>query len=225
VLRGVLRRKTGVFRALRDVSFSLRAGETLGITGESGSGKSTLALVILQLIRYEGAVVFDGVELGRLGRRRLRAMRRHVQIVFQDSHGALAPRLNVGEIVSEGLAIHEPGLSAAERMARTNAVLREVGLPADAAARYPHEFSGGERQRIAIARAVILRPKLLVLDEPTSALDVSVQAGVLRLLQALQRDYGMAYVLISHDEKVVRAMAHRVIRIKEGKASEEVAFL
>jgi microcin C transport system ATP-binding protein len=219
ILRGVLRRKTGTFSALHDVSFNLHAGETLGITGDSGSGKSTLALVILQLIKYEGTVFFNGVELGRLGKTQLRATRRHMQIVFQDSHGSLAPRLTIGDIVSEGLAIHEPALTTAERMTRTHTMLREVGLPADAAARYPHEFSGGERQRIAIARAVILRPKLLVLDEPTSALDVTVQAGILQLLQALQREYGMAYVLISHDENIVQAMAHRVMVLKKGSTS------
>jgi len=225
ILRGVLRRKIGTFAAIQDVSFNVHAGETLGITGESGSGKSTLALIILQLIRYKGAVLFNGAELNTLGKTQLRAMRRHIQIVFQDSHGALSPRMTAGDIIREGLEIHEPTINQAERNARMQAVLREVGLPADAAARYPHEFSGGERQRIAIARAVILRPKLLVLDEPTSALDVTVQAGILQLLRTLQQQYGIALVLISHDENVICAMAHRMIKMKEGKVKEAVAFL
>ncbi len=199
---------------LRDLCFVLRQGETLGVIGPSGSGKSTLALAILQLIRYDGAFYFEGVELGKRSRAKLRALRREFQIVFQDPASSLAPRLTAADIIGEGLNIHAPTLSPAERQAKILSAMRETGLPVAAASRYPHEFSGGERQRIAIARALILRPKLLVLDEPTSALDAQTQAELLSLLRDLQARHGMAYVLISHDPLVIGALAHRVIKLE-----------
>ncbi|OYV36476.1 MAG: microcin ABC transporter ATP-binding protein, partial [Rhodospirillales bacterium 20-64-7] len=194
VLGGLLRRRIGTVAAVDDVSFTLRAGQTLGLVGESGSGKSTLALAILRLIGFEGTVVFAGQNIAALSARQLRALRSRLQVVFQDPYGSLAPRLTVADIIGEGLALHAPGQSRAERRDAIARAIREVGLPADAAARYPHEFSGGQRQRIAIARAVILQPRLLVLDEATSALDVTVQAEILRLLQRLQAETGMAYL-------------------------------
>jgi microcin C transport system ATP-binding protein len=220
VLRGALRRKIAEIRAVDGVSLSLREGETLGLVGESGSGKSTIALLLLRLIAFQGTVLLEGQDLGRLKRRRLRAIRAKLQIVFQDPYGSLAPRLTVRDIVAEGLMVHAPTLDRAARDARVTAALREVGLPADAAERYPHEFSGGQRQRIAIARALILQPRVLVLDEPTSALDVTVQAEILLLLRALQQRHGIAYLFISHDLTVIRALAHRVMVLKDGKVVE-----
>jgi len=221
ITRGLLRRQAGDVAAVDDVSFTLAAGETLGLVGESGSGKSTIALCLARLIKFHGRVMFDGADLGRLRGKALRAMRQHIQIVFQDPFGSLAPRMTVGGIIAEGLMVHEKGLSATARAARAMAALREVGLPADAAPRYPHEFSGGQRQRIAIARALILKPKLLILDEPTSALDITVQAEILRLLQSLQQRHGLAYLFISHDMRVIRAMAHRVMVLRDGRLIEQ----
>ncbi len=215
------------FDAVRDATLSLRRGETLGIVGESGSGKTTLGLALLALQPIAaGTVSLDGERIDDAGRDALRAMRRRMQVVFQDPFGSLSPRMTVGRIVGEGLALHRPELGRAEREAAVVQMLAEVGLaPAGALAavigRYPHEFSGGQRQRIAIARAVILRPEVLVLDEPTSALDVSVQQQVLALLGELQRRHGMSYVFISHDLAVVRAMSHRVMVMKDGAVVEE----
>ncbi len=220
VLRGVLRRRISEVAALADISFTLCAGETLGLVGESGSGKSTLALAVLRLIKYQGAVLVDGESIAQLTRRRLRALRARLQIVFQDSYGSLAPRLTVGDIIAEGLAIHNPGLSRYDRDAKLLAILSEVGLPPAALARYPHEFSGGQRQRIAIARAVILQPQILILDEPTSALDVTVQAEILHLLRRLQDRHGLAYLFISHDLAVIRAVSHRIMVLQAGKLIE-----
>ena len=220
ILRGALRRKVGEIAAVNDVSFNLHAGETLGLVGESGSGKSTIGLLLLRLIRFHGTVLLDGKDLCQLSKSELRAMRSNLQIVFQDPYGSLAPRLTVGDIIAEGLTIHVRHLSRADREAQVAKALTEVGLPADAANRYPHEFSGGQRQRIAIARALILQPKILVLDEPTSALDVTVQAEILTLLRSLQSRYGIAYLFISHDLGVVRALAHRIIVLKAGKIVE-----
>jgi microcin C transport system ATP-binding protein len=221
VLRGALRRKVGEIAAVDDVSLTLNEGETLGLVGESGSGKSTIALVLLRLLSFRGSVLMEGEDLAGLSGRRLRAMRRRLQIVFQDPYGSLAPRLTVRDIIAEGLTVHEPGLEPEARAAKVMAALREVGLPANAADRYPHEFSGGQRQRIAIARALILQPKVLVLDEPTSALDVTVQAEILLLLRALQRRHGIAYLFISHDLNVIRALSQRIIVLKSGKIVEE----
>ncbi len=210
------------FDAVRDVDLRLARGETLGIVGESGSGKSTLGLTLLRLAQGDtsGEVVFEGRRIDALGQRALRPLRRDMQIVFQDPFNSLSPRRTVLQIVEEGLALHRPQLDAPARRDAVVAMLDEVGLDAGALDRYPHEFSGGQRQRISIARAVILQPALLVLDEPTSALDVSVQRQVLDLLAALQRRHAMAYVFITHDLAVVRAMAHRVIVMKDGRIVE-----
>jgi len=214
------------FDAVRQATLRLRRGETLGIVGESGSGKTTLGLALLALQPIAaGEVVLDGERIDNAGRDALRAMRRRIQVVFQDPFGSLSPRMTVGRIVGEGLALHRPDLGRAEREQLIVQMLDEVGLGAgaglaDALHRYPHEFSGGQRQRIAIARAVILRPEVLVLDEPTSALDVSVQRQVLALLTDLQRRYAMSYVFISHDLAVVRAMSHRVLVMKDGEIVE-----
>ncbi len=214
--------------AVRDAALELRRGETLGIVGESGSGKTTLAMALLALQPVAaGAIEFDGTRIAGADRATLRALRRRMQVVFQDPFASLSPRRTVGQIVGEGLELHRPELSAADREQQVLAMLAEVGLSAgdagmaDLLQRYPHEFSGGQRQRIAIARAVVLRPDVLVLDEPTSALDVSVQQQVLALLAHLQRQYGMSYLFISHDLAVVRAMAHRVLVLKDGAVVEQ----
>jgi len=215
------------FDAVRNATLSLRRGETLGIVGESGSGKTTLGMALLALQPLSGgSVAIDGERVDAADRTRLRAMRRRIQVVFQDPFGSLSPRMTIGRIVGEGLELHRPELDRAARDELVVAMLDEVGLGAaaglgDVRSRYPHEFSGGQRQRIAIARAVVLRPEVLVLDEPTSALDVSVQRQVLVLLGALQRRYAMSYVFISHDLAVVRAMAHRVLVMKDGAIVEE----
>ncbi len=215
------------FEAVKGATLALRRGETLGIVGESGSGKTTLGMALLALQPVAGgAVALDGERIDDAPRDRLRRMRRRMQVVFQDPFASLSPRMTVGQIVGEGLALHRPDASAAERDASVEQMLDEVGLSArhgvaDVLQRYPHEFSGGQRQRIAIARAVVLRPDVLVLDEPTSALDVSVQQQVLALLASLQQRYAMSYVFISHDLAVVRAMSHRVIVMKDGAVVEE----
>jgi len=215
------------FEAVRGATLRLRRGETLGIVGESGSGKTTLGMALLALQDIAGGeVLLSGQRIDNAGRAELRAMRRRMQVVFQDPFAALSPRLTVGQIVGEGLALHRPELSAAERETLVLRMLEEVGLSerhgvAGVLQRYPHEFSGGQRQRIAIARAVVLRPEVLVLDEPTSALDVSVQQQVLALLAELQRHYGMSYLFISHDLAVVRAVSHRVLVMKGGDVVEQ----
>ena len=215
-----------VFHAVRGATLELRRGETLGIVGESGSGKTTLGMALLALQPIaSGEVRFAGERLDDADRAKLRAMRRRMQVVFQDPFGSLSPRMTIEQIVGEGLEVHHPGLSSQERRTRITAMLAEVGL-AEAhipglLSRYPHEFSGGQRQRIAIARAVVLRPEILVLDEPTSALDVSVQQQVLKILSDLQAHYGMSYVFISHDLAVVRAMSHRVLVMKDGEIVEQ----
>jgi microcin C transport system ATP-binding protein len=215
------------FQALRHATLQLRRGETLGIVGESGSGKTTLGMALLALQPVSaGQVQMGGQRIDAADRTTLRAMRRRMQVVFQDPFASLSPRMTIGQIVGEGLALHRPELSDAERARLVLAMLDEVGLNAaagvhDVLQRYPHEFSGGQRQRIAIARAVVLRPEVLVLDEPTSALDVSVQQQVLGLLADLQRHYGLSYVFISHDLAVVRAMSHRVLVMKDGDVIEE----
>jgi microcin C transport system ATP-binding protein len=217
---GVFRRTAGYVKAVDGIDVELKAGHTLGVVGESGSGKTTLGLALLRLERADGAIEFDGRDIAALRGSELRPLRKEMQIVFQDPYGSLSPRLSVAEIVAEGLEIHEPGLSAAERDAHVVAALNEVRLDPATRHRYPHEFSGGQRQRIAIARALVLKPKLVVLDEPTSALDMSVQAQIVDLLRELQAKHGLAYVFISHDLKVVRALADDVLVMKDGKAVE-----
>jgi microcin C transport system ATP-binding protein len=208
-------------KAVDEVSIAVRAGETLGVVGESGSGKSTLGLALLRLQKAEGGIRFDGLDIAGVGGRRLRPLRRQMQIVFQDPYGSLSPRMPIGEIVGEGLEVHEPGVAEEERERRIVAALEEVGLDPAARDRYPHEFSGGQRQRVAIARALVLKPRLIVLDEPTSALDRSVQAQIVDLLRDLQRRHGLAYLFISHDLKVVRAMSHRILVLRHGQRVEE----
>ena len=206
--------------AVDDVSLHIRQGETLGVVGESGSGKTTLAMALLRLVASKGHIHLDGRPIQDLKPSALRPLRRWMQIVFQDPYGSLAPRLSVHQIIEAGLKIHRPDLSRASRRQCAADVLADVGLGPESLDRYPHEFSGGQRQRIAIARAIILEPKLLVLDEPTSALDLSVQAQIVELLRELQRRLGLAYLFISHDLKVVRALAHELIVMKDGRVVE-----
>ena len=220
IRRGLLRRAVGYVRAVDGVSLAVREGETLGLVGESGSGKSTIGYASLALTPSTGRVAFEGMPLATLRGAAMRRLRARAQIVFQDPFGSLSPRLSVGEIVAEGLRVHER-LTDRARAARVAAVLEEVGLPAEAADRYPHEFSGGQRQRIAIARAMVLKPRFVVLDEPTSALDVSVQAQIVGLLRRLQETYGLGYLFISHDLRVVRAVAHRIAVLRHGVIVEE----
>jgi len=221
IRRGLLRRVVAEVKAVNGVSLALREGETLGLVGESGSGKTTLGLALLRMADSQGSITFAGQDIQALSTRALRPWRRRMQIVFQDPFGALSPRLSVAEIIGEGLEVHEASLPRAERLMRVADALREVGLDPAMAERYPHEFSGGQRQRIAIARAMVLKPSLVVLDEPTSALDVSVQAQVVDLLRDLQARHGLAYLFISHDLRVVRAMAHRIAVLKDGRVVEE----
>jgi microcin C transport system ATP-binding protein len=221
IRRGVLRRTVAHVRAIDGVSVSIRAGETVGLVGESGSGKSTMGYALLRLQEAQGSIHFESRELATLDRREIRRLRARMQIVFQDPFGSLSPRLTVGEIVAEGLAVHERALTRNERVARVTHALEEVGLPAEIMDRYPHEFSGGQRQRIAIARAMILKPHFVVLDEPTSALDMSVQAQIVELLRQLQQDHDLGYLFISHDLRVVRALAHRVVVLRHGRVVEQ----
>ncbi|MFK7879865.1 ABC transporter ATP-binding protein [Roseobacter sp.] len=216
---GLLRRTVGHVKAVNDASLTVRAGETIGIVGESGSGKTTLALAIMRLIASEGQIVFMGQDVRQWSTRQLRGLRKDMQIVFQDPFGSLSPRMTCAQIISEGLSIHNVD---ADRDARelVRDVMIEVGLDPATMDRYPHEFSGGQRQRIAIARAMVLRPRLLVLDEPTSALDMTVQVQIVDLLRNLQKKYGLAYIFISHDLKVVRAMSHKVMVMKRGDVIE-----
>ena len=221
IRRGVLRRQVGEIRGVDGVSLAIHESETVGLVGESGSGKTTMGFAILRLVRAEGRIVFAGHDLTRIDKRRLRRLRSRMQVVFQDPFGSLSPRMTVGDIIAEGLRLHEPKLTPSERAARVAAELEEVGLSAECMERYPHEFSGGQRQRIAIARAMVLKPRFVVLDEPTSALDMSVQAQIVDLLRRLQRDHNLAYLFISHDLKVVRALAHRVVVLRHGCVVEE----
>ena len=218
--RGLLKRTVGYIKAVNAATLSVRAGETVGIVGESGSGKTTLALAIMRLISSEGPVSFLGRSIQGLKSREMRPLRADMQIVFQDPYGSLSPRMTAEEIISEGLTIHDVG-KGRDRREMVAEIMEEVGLDPTTMHRYPHEFSGGQRQRIAIARAMILRPKLVVLDEPTSALDMTVQVQIVDLLRKLQKKYGLAYLFISHDLKVVRAMSHKVIVMKRGDVVEQ----
>jgi microcin C transport system ATP-binding protein len=217
--------RKGIFTAVEHVDFELAPGETLGVIGESGSGKTTLALAVLNLVATHGDIRIGGAPWSGASTADKRAMRRQIQVVFQDPLSSLSPRLTVEAIIGEGLEIHEPALDASERRERVLHALHDVGLTENGEAaqllyRYPHEFSGGQRQRIAIARALIVRPKVVVLDEPTSALDVTIQKQVLQLLGELQRRYGLSYILVTHDIDVVRAMAHRVMVMRDSRIIE-----
>jgi microcin C transport system ATP-binding protein len=202
------------------VDVAVRRGQTVGVVGESGSGKTTLGLALLRLIRSEGGIRFRDQEIQGWASRRLRPLRRHMQIVFQDPFGSLSPRMSVGQIVEEGLKLHRIGNGRVDRRRLVAKVLQEVGLDPDSQDRYPHEFSGGQRQRISIARAIVLEPSFVVLDEPTSALDMSVQAQIVDLLRDLQARRGLAYMFISHDLRVVRALSDQVIVMRDGQVVE-----
>ncbi len=219
IQKGLLKRTVGHVKAVNDATLRLKEGETLGIVGESGSGKTTLALAIMRLLSSEGDIMFMRQELHNWTERRIRSIRKDMQIVFQDPYGSLSPRMTVEQVIAEGLSVHDvPG--SHDKRGLVAETMREVGLEPEMMDRYPHEFSGGQRQRIAIARAMILKPKLLVLDEPTSALDMTVQVQIVELLRDLQRKHGLAYLFISHDLRVVRALSHKVIVMKQGDVVE-----
>ncbi|SDI74647.1 ABC transporter ATP-binding protein [Lutimaribacter saemankumensis] len=219
IQKGFLKRTVGYVKAVNDATIDVREGETLGIVGESGSGKTTLALAIMRLIQSTGGITYDGQDVRGWSTKKLRGLRREMQIVFQDPFGSLSPRMTCEQIIAEGLGVHgtAPGRNANQMVAE---IMEEVGLDPATMHRYPHEFSGGQRQRIAIARAMILRPRLVVLDEPTSALDMTVQVQIVDLLRDLQVKYGLAYLFISHDLNVVRAMSHKIIVMKQGDVVE-----
>ena len=221
IRRGFLKRTVGYVKAVDDVSIAVREGETVGVVGESGSGKTTLGLAVLRLVSSIGPIIFLGKRLDDLRAKALRPMRKNMQVVFQDPYGSLSPRLSVAEIVEEGLLVQKRGLRLRERRAIVAQALADVGVDPATMDRYPHEFSGGQRQRIAIARAIALEPQFIVLDEPTSALDMSVQAQIVELLRDLQRRKKLAYMFISHDLKVVRALANHVVVMQDGKVVEE----
>ena len=220
IQRGLLRRTVGHVKAVDGISLEVRAGETLGVVGESGSGKTTLGMALLRLVKSAGPVLFMGRDIQGWSADKLRPLRREMQIVFQDPYGSLSPRMSVGEIVGEGLLVHGYAKDAAARRERVVEALEEVGLDPTAIDRYPHEFSGGQRQRIAIARAMVLKPRFVVLDEPTSALDLSVQSQIIELLRTLQAQNELAYLFISHDLRVVRALCNRIVVMKDGVVVE-----
>ncbi len=219
IQRGLLRRTVGHVKAVNDATLSVRAGETLGIVGESGSGKTTLALAIMRLISSKNRITFLGRDIHNFNRTQMRPLRKDMQIVFQDPFGSLSPRMSIAEIISEGLGVHSD-LSKAEQRTEVAKILEEVELDPSTMDRYPHEFSGGQRQRIAVARAMILKPRLVILDEPTSALDRTVQVQIVDLLRDLQKKYQLGFLFISHDLKVVRALSHRVLVMKNGDVVE-----
>jgi ABC-type uncharacterized transport system, duplicated ATPase component len=219
--KGILRRIVDENPVLKNVSFTLRPGETLGLVGESGSGKSTTGLALLRLIASQGTIQFDGMPLHNWDRRQMLPVRPRMQVVFQDPNSSLNPRLNVLQIIEEGLRVHRPALTPQQREEEVIKVMEEVGLEPQARHRYPAEFSGGQRQRIAIARALILKPELIILDEPTSSLDRTVQAQILALLKGLQEKHQLAYIFISHDLQVVRALCHQVIVLRQGEVVEQ----
>nr|WP_295461763.1 ABC transporter ATP-binding protein [Mesorhizobium sp.] len=221
IKKGFFRRTVDNVKAVDGIDISVRAGQTIGIVGESGSGKTTLGLALARMISSKGRIDFGGRDINTYSFKQMRPLRRELQIVFQDPFGSLSPRMSVSEIIEEGLKIHEPEQTPAQRDTAVVDVLNEVGLDPDTRFRYPHEFSGGQRQRIAIARAIVLKPKFVMLDEPTSALDMSVQAQVVDLLRALQQKHGLAYLFISHDLRVVRALANDVIVMRNGVVVEK----
>jgi len=219
VKRGLLRRTVDHIKAVDGISLRIPEGRTLGVVGESGSGKTTLALALLRLIRSKGEITFEGERIDELSGQALKRVRPRMQMVFQDPYGSLSPRLTIAEIVSEGLDAHHVGDPEA-RQQQVIRMLEEVGIDPASRNRYPHEFSGGQRQRIAIARAIIMRPNMVVLDEPTSALDRTVQSQIVDLLEALQEKYGLAYLFISHDLSIVRALCDEILVLQQGKPIE-----
>jgi microcin C transport system ATP-binding protein len=221
IKRGLLRKTVGHVKAVDGVSLQVRQGETLGVVGESGSGKTTLGLALLRLISSQGPIVFLSKDIQGLQFKDMRPIRRDMQIVFQDPFGALSPRMSVGDIVAEGLSVHQPSLSSEDRETRVVKALQDVGLDPKTRFRYPHEFSGGQRQRISIARAAVLEPSFVVLDEPTSALDMLFQAQMVDLLRELQRKRDLTYLFISHDLRVVASLASHLIVMRHGKVVEE----
>jgi microcin C transport system ATP-binding protein len=220
IKRGVLHRVVGHIKAVDGVSIALRKGETLGVVGESGSGKTTLGLALLRLISSDGPIVFMGEKLQGLRFKQMRPFRRNLQIVFQDPFGSLSPRLSIADIIKEGLDVHFPNVPERERDARVVRALTDVGLDPESRSRFPHEFSGGQRQRIAVARAIVLEPTFIVLDEPTSALDMLIQAQMVDLLRDLQKRRNLTYLFISHDLRVVAALASRLVVMRQGKVVE-----
>jgi len=221
IKRGLLRKTVGHIKAVDGVTVAVRRGETLGVVGESGSGKTTLGLALLRLISSDGPIVFLGKDIQGLRFKAMRPFRRDMQIVFQDPFGSLSPRMSVGDIIAEGLSVHQPQLSQEQREARVVKALVDAGLDPATRFRYPHEFSGGQRQRISIARAVVLEPSFIVLDEPTSALDMLLQAQMVDLLRDLQRKRDLTYMFISHDLRVVASLASHLIVMRHGKVVEE----
>ena len=220
IQRGLLKRTVGYVKAVDGIDISIKEGQTVGVVGESGSGKTTLGLALLRLLRSEGDITFNGENIQGWSNRQLRPLRRHMQIVFQDPFGSLSPRMSVGQIIEEGLVLHGIGDGRAGRRELVSKILEEVGLDPASQDRYPHEFSGGQRQRISIARAIVLEPSFVVLDEPTSALDMSVQAQIVDLLRDLQSRRGLAYLFISHDLRVVRALSDQVLVMRQGEVVE-----
>ena len=220
IQRGLLKRTVGYVKAVDGIDVSIKQGQTVGVVGESGSGKTTLGLALLRLLRSDGDITFNGENIQGWSNRQLRPLRRHMQIVFQDPFGSLSPRMSVGQIIEEGLVLHKIGGTASARRTLVSKVLEEVGLDPSSQDRYPHEFSGGQRQRISIARAIVLEPSFVVLDEPTSALDMSVQAQIVDLLRDLQGRRGLAYLFISHDLRVVRALSDQVLVMRQGEVVE-----
>ena len=218
---GVMRTTRGYVKAVDGVTITVREGQTVGVVGESGSGKTTLGMALLRLERSTGLIRFRGADIQGRNFKQMLPLRQSMQIVFQDPYGSLSPRMSIGQIVEEGLRVHAAGMDRAERRALIGETLEEVGLDPEVQDRYPHEFSGGQRQRVSIARALVLKPRLIVLDEPTSALDMSVQAQIIDLLRDLQARHGLAYLFISHDLKVIRAISHEVVVLRAGKVMEQ----
>jgi microcin C transport system ATP-binding protein len=219
IQKGILRKTRDHVKAVNDISFEIKKGHTVGIVGESGSGKSTSGLAILRLNNSEGSIMFHDQPLHQYSKKEMRPMRKRMQIIFQDPFGSLSPRMSAAEIIGEGLQVHNK-FTQEEMEERIIRVMEEVGLDPETRHRYPNEFSGGQRQRIAVARALVLRPEFIVLDEPTSSLDRTVQAKVIMLLKDLQRRYGLTYIFISHDLKVIKAICHDVLVMKDGKVME-----
>ena len=222
IKKGILRRTIDYVKAIDSLNFNLKTKQTLGIVGESGSGKTSLVLAILKLISSKGNIIFDNQNLNKIGKNKMKNLRKEIQIVFQDPFSSLSPRMTIEQIVSEGLEIHQKKLSKDEKKDKIKKIIKEVGLDyEDIRQRFPHEFSGGQRQRIAIARALVLKPKLLILDEPTSALDVSIQNQILQMLNFLQKKFDLSYIFISHDMNIIKAMSDYILVLRNGKIIEE----